>query len=238
METTPDASSSGLIQQLLPFRIIFADTEELLQKACDIRYKCYKKHIPELAEGMQDIAPEDRHPDYAVMLAVSKVDESVIGTVRVQVARSTKLGLERSVSLPAALKNNTVAEITRLTATGSNGSLTVRLMLMKASYWYARLNDVSNIFLCARSPVDKQYQVFKFNELFENKEFYPMSHIGGIAHRVMWFNLMAIEQYWKKIEHPFYHSFVKTFHPDVLEGLHMLCIEKEKYGSSFFKASA
>jgi len=82
-------------EQLLPFTIRVASSEEQLGKAVAIRHAAYLRHLPTLAEALR--APEgiDRDESTVVLLAESKLDGSPLGTLRIQTNRCRKLALEQ-----------------------------------------------------------------------------------------------------------------------------------------------
>jgi len=221
-----------LDESLLPFRIIEARTEAELEQVARIRSVSYGRHLPDLAETMKCPDANDRNPAYKSLLALSKLDGSCLGTVRIQIAdteQSECLQFEQSFALPAALRQGKVAEIARLAIPQDKSSLSVRIMLIKAAYWYCRFSKVSHVFLCARRPLDRFYKGFDLADLTPGAEFVNMAHIGNVPHRIFWFHSRDIEAHWKSISNPMYPLFFRTLHPDVLNNVQQQALIGEQF---------
>lgn len=237
MLTLKTQNPSNLKEEILPFRVIVATTAEELQLAADTRRLSYGKHMPDFAEKLAFPDADDASPDFTSLLAISKLDGSCLGTVRVQIVDSSsgQLKLEESFALPSALKLGMLAEISRLAIPSNSNSLSVRLMLIKAAYWYCRLNRVTTAFLCARNPVDKQYRRFDLNDLTHGGKYVSMRHIGGVPHRIFWFNVCEIESQWLEKSNPLYELYVMRNHSDLMNDIQkkVLVIEDEKVTTKY-----
>ncbi|MBU0783341.1 MAG: hypothetical protein KJ798_09305 [Gammaproteobacteria bacterium] len=205
--------------QLLPFWIAQAKSDHDLELAAKARQVAYGKHLPEFGDRLATPDVHDRDDDFAVLLAYSKLDSSCIGTVRIQISNNSPLALETSFRLPGGLRTGRIAEISRLAIPASSNGLTLRLMLIKAAYWYCRANHVDRSFICVRHPLDRQYRRFDLEDVLPNSEFIPMQHIGMIPHRILWFDVNAIEERWLQNGNPLHTLYVSVFHPDVLDNL-------------------
>ena len=60
--------------QLLPFWIAIAQNDRELELAAKARQIAYGKHLPLLGEKLAVPDADDRNPDFAVLLAFSKLD--------------------------------------------------------------------------------------------------------------------------------------------------------------------
>jgi hypothetical protein len=213
--------------QLLPFWIAIAQTDHELELAAKARHLAYGKHLPLLGAKLALPDTDDRHPDSAVLLAFSKLDGSCIGTVRVQIAKQKQLRLEESFVLPKALKSGRIAEISRLAIPARSNGLALRLMLIKAAYWYSRANSVDRCFLCVRFPVDRQYRRFELEDVLQPGEFVEMNHIGMIPHRILWFDVFTIEARWLLSTNPLHSVYFSSSHPDLLQNIQMRTLQLE-----------
>lgn len=211
--------SNIISTELLPFRIDTAQSEDDLQMACRARAFAYGKHLPEFGASMKTPDADDLSEDCTVLLAISKLDGSCLGTVRIQTIDTGLLRLEDSFQLPKALKQGKVAEISRLAIPSRANSLALRLMLIKAAYWLCRFNQVERIFFCVRYPVDRQYKRFDLEDVLPAGQFVPMKHIGMIAHRVLWFDSHRIENKWIQTGNPLHQVYFLTHHPDLLSNI-------------------
>ncbi|WP_288107634.1 hypothetical protein [Limnobacter sp.] len=221
-----------LDESLLPFRIIEAKTEFDLERVARIRSVSYGRHLPALAETMKTPDANDYNPSYRSLLALSKLDGSCLGTVRIQIAdaeHNENLQFEQSFSIPSALKQGKAAEIARLAIPQDKSSLSVRIMLIKAAYWYCRFSQVNHVFLCARRPLDRFYKGFDLRDLTPNGEFVNMAHIGDVPHRIFWFHTLDIEAHWKAISNPMYPLYFRTLHPDLLDNVQLRALMNEQF---------
>jgi hypothetical protein len=215
---------------LLPFWIAKAETDHEFQLAAKARQLAYGKHLPELGDQLSRPDEDDRSDEFAVLLAYAKLDGSCIGTVRIQISQQQPLALERSFSLPTALRRGRIAEISRLAIPARSNGLALRLMLIKAAYWYCRSNFVDRAFLCVRHPVDRQYRRFDLEDVLPSIEFIPMAHIGMIPHRIFWFDVCDIEARWLMNANPLHALYISTSHPDLLNNLQARTLLQETQG--------
>lgn len=229
---TPKAVNflSDSTTQLLPFWIAQAKSDQELDLAAKARQVAYGKHLPEFGMRMATPDEHDKGDGFAVLLAYSKLDSSCIGTVRIQISENSSLALESSFQLPSGLRSGRIAEISRLAIPVSSNGLTLRLMLIKAAYWYCRANHVDRSFICVRHPLDRQYRRFDLEDVLPSAEFIPMQHIGMIPHRILWFDVNAIERRWLQNGNPLHTLYVSTSHPDVLENLQARTLLQEAPG--------
>ncbi|MCR2747659.1 N-acyl amino acid synthase FeeM domain-containing protein [Limnobacter parvus] len=210
---------SDSTSQLLPFWIAKAESDHELELAARARQVAYGKHLPQLGDKLATPDEDDVDQDSAVLLAYSKLDGSCIGTVRIQIANQRALRLEDSFRLPSALRQGRIAEISRLAIPSRSNGLTLRLMLIKAAYWYSRAHRVDRCFLCVRYPVDRQYRRFDLDDVMRNDGFVPMQHIGMIPHRILWFDVFNIEARWLLSANPLHSVYFSNSHPDLLKNI-------------------
>lgn len=201
--------------QRLPFTLRIAQSESDLERAVHIRHSAYARHVPALAELLRAPEAGDRDEDATVLLAESKLDGEPLGTMRIQTNRAKPLAIERSVALPAWLRNRSLAEATRLgIATGHVGRV-VKVMLFKAFYLYCKRVGIDWMVIGARSPLDRQYEALLFQEVFPGRGFVPLAHAGNIPHRILGFEMATADARWRAAQHPLYGLFCRTHHPDI-----------------------
>jgi hypothetical protein len=213
-DRAPRAAARSATRRL-PFTIRIARSETELRKAVYIRHKAYARHLPALAELLKVPEPYDDDPGSVVLIAESKLDGAPLGTMRIQTNRYRPLAIEQSVELPAWLRDQSLAEATRLgIAEGRIGSV-VKTMLFKALFHYCVQAGVDWMVIGARAPLDRQYEALLFEDVFEKGAFVPLRHAGNIPHRVLAFDIEAAEARWVAARHPLYELFCKTNHPDI-----------------------
>lgn len=204
-----------ITSQRMPFTVRIAQTEGELGQAVSIRHAAYARHVPALA--LQLRAPEagDRDADATVLLAESKLDGAPLGTMRIQTNRRRPLALERSVALPAWLRQRTLAEATRLGVCSGRIGHVVKILLFKAFYLHCRRIGVDWMVIGARAPLDRQYAALLFQDVFPGRGFVPLAHAGNLPHRVLGFEMATAEARWREANHPLYGMFCRTQHPDI-----------------------
>lgn len=69
--------------------------------------------------------------------------------------------------------------------------------------------------ITARAPLDREYEGMLFEDVFEEREFLPMAHVGGLPHRVLAKDVMAARRRWEEAKHPLFQFMVHTHHPDL-----------------------
>ncbi|MGI4859720.1 MAG: N-acyl amino acid synthase FeeM domain-containing protein [Janthinobacterium lividum] len=202
----------------LPFTIKVVSNPTELERAVEMRRAAYGRHLPGFAETM-GVEALDTAPGTVVLLAQSRLDGGPLGTMRVQTNAFAPLALEQSVQLPDWLSHARLAEATRLgVARGAIGR-TVKVALCKAYFMYCAQNGVDWMMITARSPLDREYEAMLFNDVFVRNEFLPMTHVGGLPHRVMAKPVALVRQRWTEVNHPFLEFFFDTDHLDIDVGV-------------------
>ncbi|MDE1179413.1 hypothetical protein [Paraburkholderia sp.] len=198
----------------LPFTIRIVSDDAGLQKAVQMRQAAYRRHLPEFAETMT-VEANDRAPGFAVLLAESRLDGGALGTMRIQTNAHAPLAVEQSVQLPDWLACGSLAEATRLGVAGGTIGRMVKVALCKALFMYCAAHRIDWMVITARSPLDREYEAMLFGDIFGEKEFLPMAHVGGLPHRVLAKPVIAAQRRWGEANHPLYRFVFETFHPDI-----------------------
>lgn len=205
-------------EELLPFTVRLVSDEEALDKAVQIRHQAYARHLPEFAETLRTAESADGDNGVVVLLAQSKVDDSPLGTMRIQTNQFKPLCLEQSVVLPEWLRNRRLAEATRLGVTNEKVGRLVKTVLFKAYFQYCLQTGIEWMVIAGRSPIDRQYERLMFDDVFPGMGFIPLLHASNLPHRVMSFNIDTAEQRWAQANHPLLGFMCDTRHPDIQLG--------------------
>lgn len=201
--------------QSLSFEVRIAGTRQDLQAACRVRAQSYGHHLPHLHAMLLEPDLLDADENTFVVLCVDKASGSAVGTARFQTNAGGQLLIEHSVSVPEAMRNDTRAEVTRLSAVAGADPL-VKLALMKASYLFCLATQIRWMVICARSEAFvRQYRRLGFANLFDDGRTVPMLHVGRLQHHVLTFNVTTAESRWREQAHPLYNFMVETAHPDI-----------------------
>lgn len=208
-------SGKAAAVERLPFTVTVARSDEQLRKAVTMRHAAYARHVPALAELLK--APEawDYDEGSVVLLAESKLDGSPLGTMRIQTNRRRSLAIEQSVELPEWLQDCGLAEATRLGVTLGRVGRVVKTMLFKAYFRYCQQAEIDWMVISGRAPLDRQYEALLFKDVFPQRGFIPMRHVGNILHRVLAFDVATAEERWAAANHPLFDFVFRTHHPDL-----------------------
>jgi hypothetical protein len=214
MDTNNHPPSSAR-EELLPFIVRPAVTEEDLRKAADIRHRAYARHVPEFAASLRAPEPEDYDDGSLVLLAEAKLDGSPLGTMRIQTNSGSPLKLENSVRLPSWLAGTSLAEATRLGVEQNAVGRIVRIALYKAYYFFCLDAAIEWMVITARKPLDRFYEALLFQDVLPGGTLVPMHHVGNMPHRVMAFSVADVHDKWVAAQHPLCTYFFNTVHPDI-----------------------
>jgi hypothetical protein len=201
--------------QSLPFRIRIARSESDLQLAVQIRHAAYARHVPVLAAKLAQAEPADLDASSVVLVAVAKLDEEPLGTMRIHLSRCQPLPIEKSVALPPRFRAKSLAEATRLGVAQHRVGRVVKTLLFKAFYEYCVLQDVDYMVVGGRAPLDRQYEALLFEDVFPGRGFIPLAHAGHLPHRILAFDVRSAEERWRAASHPLYDLVFRTRHPDL-----------------------
>ena len=210
-----DRSYPGVrTEESLPFRVEIASRQQL-QEVADLRAATYGKHLPTLGASLSQPEPADLALGCEVFVARSKLDGSLLGTLRTHANMVNPLPLQASLDLPKRFSGTRMVETTRLCVKGSPGASTVRSALFKAMHQYCLDQSVDWMLAAARRPVDRIHDSLLFEDVKEPNVYYPMAHAGGVPHRVMSFSPANAEKLWRTHQHPLHHFIFQTHHMDI-----------------------
>jgi hypothetical protein len=201
-------------EEILPFRVEIASRQHL-QEVAKLRAVTYGKHLPALAATLGQPEPPDFARGCEVFVAKSKLDGSLLGTLRTHSNCFNPLPLQASLELPERFRGTRMVETTRLCVKGSPGASTVRSALFKALHLYCLEQNVDWMMAAARRPVDRIHDSLLFEDVKEHGVYYPMAHAGGVPHRVLSFSPSDAERLWRTHQHPLHSFMFRTHHPDI-----------------------
>lgn len=205
----------GMVEERLPFTVRIVRNDDQLSKAVDIRHSAYARHVPAVAALLEQAESLDRDKGTVILLAESKLDGSPVGTMRIQTNRYRPLALEQTVDLPDWLQSRSLAEATRLGVSEGRVGRIVKTVLFKAYFEYCLSTDIEWMVITARSPLDRQYDALLFKDVFPERGYIPMRHVGNIPHRVLAFEVGTAEARWIAAKHSLLNFMRRTHHPDI-----------------------
>lgn len=204
-----------MTEERLPFTVRLVRNEADLNKAVQIRHSAYARHMPEVAETL--IFPEkaDTEDGVVVLLAESKLDGSPLGTVRIQTNRYRPLSLEKSVELPAWLKDQFLAQVSRFGVINGTIGRLVKMVLVKGCLQYSEHSGIDWDVIAARAPLDRTYKQLTYQDIFPDAGYIPLAHMGNVPHRIMGFEVETCTERLTQLNHPLLNFFCRTYHPDL-----------------------
>ncbi len=208
-------NATTMTEERLPFTVRLVRNEEDLNKAVQIRHSAYARHMPAVAETL--IFPEkaDTEDGVVVLLAESKLDGSPLGTVRIQTNRYQPLSLEKSVQLPAWLKDQSLAQVSRFGVINGTIGRLVKMVLVKGCLQYSEQAGIDWDVIAARAPLDRTYKQLTYQDIFPEAGYIPLAHMGNVPHRIMGFEVETCTERLTQMNHPLLNFFCHTYHPDL-----------------------
>ena len=209
-----EAKQASTPIERLPFRVKIATADELMAVA-RLRAAAYGKHLPALATQLLQPEAADFELGNEVFVAVSKLDGSMLGTIRTHSNLFKPLPLEASMDLPARFQGRRLIEATRLSVLGDLQASLVRNALFKTFFQYCLSQRVDWMLAAGRRPVDRLYDTMLWRDVDGVGNLYPMAHAAGVPHRVMCMTPAEAEPIWRAAEHPLFRFAFQTVHPDL-----------------------
>ena len=201
-------------RHFLPFTVNLVTTKEDLARAIAVRASAFLRHNAPAAEKLRNGEKDDERDDVLLLVARSKLDGGILGTIRIQPNFKTPMHLESVIDLPYPFNKSRCVEFIRLgVLNGSSGRL-VSYALAKASYEICVATKMDYIFLCSRSPVDTMYRRYRFDDFLGGKKL-ELHYAPGVPHTALCLPVAEAEERWRLHSHPVYRFFVETEHPDL-----------------------
>lgn len=204
----------GRTTERLPFRIEIASKHNLGQVTA-LRAAAYGRHMPTFAAQLEQPEASDFESGCEVFVAISKLDGTALGTLRTHANVHKPLPLQASMQLSGRFNGARMVETTRLSIAGGVSSSVVRSALFKALHLYCLQQKVDWMLAAGRRPVDRIYDALLFKDVNEPGAYYPMSHAGGVPHRVMSLAPDQVKPLWAEKGQSLYGFFFETDHPDI-----------------------
>jgi hypothetical protein len=201
-------------RQYLPFTVSLVATKDELARAVAVRATAFLRHNAPAADALRHGEKDDLRDDVVLLVARSKLDGGVLGTIRIQPNLRTPMHLESVISLSFPFNESRCVEFIRLgVLNGSSGRL-VSFALAKASYEICRATQMDYIFVCSRAPVDTMYRRYMFDDFLEGRKL-ELHYAPGVPHTVLCLPVAEAEERWRLRSPQVHKFFVETDHPDL-----------------------
>lgn len=209
-----------IVPPLQPHRVRIREArgEEDLRLVALLRLQGYGRHLPQFAQSLCTPEAADLDGTATVLLAECESSGRLLGTVRMQDNRTHALPVEHSALLPPFLQGCALAEPTRLALTGGRAGECARLELFRHLHRMCLRDGIDWIVVSARPPVDRLYRRLVFRDVrcegADAQGLVSMSHVGGIAHRVMALPVRQAKRLWLEQGHPLLEHMTKPLSND------------------------
>jgi len=200
--------------QALPFRVRLARDERDLRRAVAVRVQAYGRHVPGMDEVLSAPEPDDFRSDAILLLAESKLDGQVLGSMRLLTNVLHPLHLEEEVALPQQFHGRKLLEAWRLTVCPGEAARQVSSALYKALYEVSFHADIDHVLVVARSPVDRLYRAMQFKEAMPGEKI-ALANTLFLPHGLYYLPVKEADALWRAAECPMYPFMAQTHHPDI-----------------------
>ena len=201
----------------LSFTVREVQTDEDLERACELRARGYGRHAPQLRQLMEQPDAIDRSPSTTVLLCEDKGSGEPIGTMRVVVnTQGDTLEIEDFLEVPDWMAGSRRGEMTRLVVAPGADPL-VKPALWKAGYRICLQDSVEWLLIGARKPaLIQQYEYLGAKDMYPDQRLVPLGHGWTLPHRIFAFNVLTAAQDWYEARHRLLRFMVETEHPDIV----------------------
>ncbi len=214
-EPQPPLSANDAIEvRSLPFKVLVATSEQDLIDLVCLRSQTYSRHSAPGAERLRSFEEQDRGADAVLLLARSKLDGTVVGSVRVQTRVSMPLMVEGAMRLPHEVASANPVELMRGSIRNGTAGRMVSASLAKASFLLCRQFNFSHVIVTCREPVNLMYRAYQFDELLSG-EMIDLPYSPGAKHKVLCLSMSEAPDRWRSRNRQLFEFMLNTHHPDI-----------------------
>ena len=214
LEARPAADERSNPAQPLPFSVSVARTTEDLAELVGVRSTAYARHNAPGAARLSRAEEQDHGDDAILVMARSKLNGCVVGSVRIQTRLLRPLMVESATPLPAEFINGTPIELMRGSVRSGVVGKMVSAALAKASYQISKTCDFSHIIVTCREPVHLMYRAYQFDDLLDGA-MVDLPYSPGAKHKVLSLRIREAEARWIERNPALFRFMVLTPHPDI-----------------------
>lgn len=198
-----------------PFVVRLANSSDDIERAAALRFAAYSRHLPpSICASFKKPEKLDSLPGCYILLAESKIDGSVLGTMRIQSDSHYPVMLQRATLLPSWMQGRKLAEATRLAVDNISASM-VKAALIKAGYQLCLKVNIDYLVIAARMPADRMYTRLLFSDVYTDGRMIPLDYAFNLPHRILFSDIKNARNQWEAANHPMLDFMTKTVHPDL-----------------------
>ena len=201
-------------RHFFPFTVKLVGSRSDFTDAIALRAEAYRRHNAPALEKVRNGEADDKRDDVVLLVARSKLDDGVVGTLRIDPNFYRPMHLESVIEVPAPYSKSRCVEFMRLGVRNGSGGQLVSSALAKAGYEICVAMNVDYIFLCSRSPVDILYRGYRFDDLLGGRKL-DLHYAPGAPHSVLCLPVSQAAERWRLHSSSVYRFFMETEHPDI-----------------------
>lgn len=202
-------------RESLAFHVRLATTPSELRQAVGVRSAAYGRHMPEVGASLREPEPDDARDDVLIVIAASKLDGTVLGSMRLQPNLRQPLRIEGEADLPALYRGKRLVEFMRLTVTNGTAGRLVMPALAKASFEICYRTGIDYAFVAGRHPVSLMYQAMQFDDVLRGGKV-NLSYAAGVPHSIYCLPIEEADERWRRAGQSLYPFMAHTEHPDIV----------------------
>lgn len=201
-------------RERLPFRVRLACGPQDLQKVVDIRASAFGRHLPSQGKALSTPEADDEFPEVLLLLAERKLDQRVLGSMRLQPNTRRSLRIESVTRLPEPYPGRRLIEFMRLGVENGMSGHMVMAALAKASYEICHATGMEFIVAVGRRTTSEIYRTMRFDDALAG-ETVRVPHAGNLPHSIYCLPIAEADRRWRESNHSLYAFMAKTEHPDI-----------------------
>lgn len=201
-------------RHFFPFTVKLVGSRRDFTDAIALRAEAYRRHNAPALDKIRNGEEDDQRDDVVLLVARSKLDDGVVGTLRIDPNFYRPMHVESVIDIPAPYSKSRCVEFMRLGVRNGSGGRLVSSALAKAGYEICVAMKVDYIFLCSRSPVDMLYRGYRFDDLLGGRKL-DLHYAPGAPHSVLSLPVAEAAERWRLHSHSVYSFFMETEHPDI-----------------------
>ena len=201
-------------RELLPFRVRLAETAQDIDKAVEIRAAAYSRHVPDMGDALRKPEPDDLRPDALLLIAESKLDGVVVGSLRLQPNFNRPLRIEAELALPETHAGRRLVEARRLGVENGTSGRMVMVALVKAAYELCHASDIDYAIVGGRRSVAIMYRTMLFDDILGG-ETVSLPYASNLPHSIFSMPIRDADRRWRTMGHSLYDFMARTEHPDI-----------------------
>lgn len=200
-------------KQVLPFTVHLLKSNADLAQVVSHRAKGYGRRSAALGNALALPEPADaRAPGREIIVAKSKMDGAVLGSLRLHVNAESPTNVERAVELPEALLGARLMDASRFCCDAGH---VCRGAIFKAALLYARAQQVDHFLLATLPRIQPLYESVGFTALFEDGRLHPIPMAENLPHRILNLNVKTMEADIQRQRSAMVDFLFETQHPDI-----------------------